>query len=122
MLLLADCQPWTMPSDHVVLVRTELRTDSVCLDTANIPLPQLGVPYLEYDNSIKARTALSSAKSAMTILTEENKLLAERLAAVEKEKEELTEKLRRRVGNASVQSSNVGAGSSLVQAHLQQFQ
>jgi hypothetical protein len=66
---------------------------------------QVGVPYLEYDNSVKARTALSSAKSAMTILTEENRMLAERLAAVEAEKEEIADKLRRRHGGRSITSS-----------------
>ncbi|KAF8067209.1 glpF [Scenedesmus sp. PABB004] len=59
---------------------------------------QAGSPYLEVDNSAKARTALASAKSAMTILADENRLLAERLAQVEKEKAELGERLRRRAG------------------------
>jgi hypothetical protein len=70
---------------------------------------QVGVPYLEYDNSVKARTALSSAKSAMTILTDENRMLAERLAEVEAEKEQIIEKLRRKHGSRSVTSSTAGA-------------
>lgn len=51
-------------------------------------------PYLEYDNSAKARVALGSAKSVMYTLTEENRLLAARLAEVERAKTELIEKLR----------------------------
>jgi hypothetical protein len=74
-------------------------------------LSQVGVPYLEYDNSVKARTALSSAKSAMTILTDENRMLAERLAEVEAEKEQIIEKLRRKHGSCSVTSSNAGVAS-----------
>lgn len=72
---------------------------------------QVGVPYLEYDNSVKARTALSSAKSAMTILTEENRMLAERLAEVEAEKAEIVETLRRKHGGRSVTSSGAGVAS-----------
>lgn len=51
-------------------------------------------PYLEYDNSVKARVALGSAKSVMHTLTEENKMLAERLAEVERDKAELVDRLR----------------------------
>eukprot|EP00878_Enallax_costatus_P028674 GHUV01030992.1.p1 GENE.GHUV01030992.1~~GHUV01030992.1.p1 ORF type:complete len:263 (+),score=73.29 GHUV01030992.1:80-868(+) len=51
-------------------------------------------PYLEYDNSVKARVALGSAKSVMHTLTEENKMLAERLTEVERDKAELLERLR----------------------------
>ncbi|KAF6251735.1 Septin-domain-containing protein [Scenedesmus sp. NREL 46B-D3] len=69
---------------------------------------QVGVPYLEYDNSVKARTALSSAKSAMTILADDNKMLAERLAAVEAENQECVEKLRRKHGSRSAISSKSG--------------
>lgn len=50
--------------------------------------------YLEYDNSVKARVALATAKSVMQTLAEENKMLAERLADVEREKAELAERLK----------------------------
>jgi septin family protein len=53
----------------------------------------LGAAYLEYDDNQKAKVALDSAKAAMTTLSEENKFLAERLAAVEREKAKLQEKL-----------------------------
>ncbi|KAF6251737.1 Septin-domain-containing protein [Scenedesmus sp. NREL 46B-D3] len=47
---------------------------------------QVGGPHLEYDDYAKAKVALDSAKAAMSTLSEENRILAARLAAAEKEK------------------------------------
>lgn len=55
---------------------------------------QIGGPHLEYDDYAKAKVALDSAKAAMSTLSEENRALTERLAAVEKEKRQLLERLR----------------------------
>lgn len=55
---------------------------------------QIGGPHLEYDDYAKAKIALDSAKAAMSTLSEENRILAERLGAAEKEKKQLMERLR----------------------------
>lgn len=54
----------------------------------------MGGPHLEYDDYAKAKLALDSAKAAMTTLSEENRILADRLAAAEKEKKQLMERMR----------------------------
>lgn len=48
---------------------------------------------MEYDDYAKAKVALDSAKAAMATLSEENRILAARLAAAEKEKKALMERL-----------------------------
>jgi hypothetical protein len=55
---------------------------------------QVGGPHLEYDDYAKAKVALDSAKAAMSTLSEENRILAERLAAAEKEKKALLDRVR----------------------------
>jgi hypothetical protein len=65
-----------------------------CLHPPLPPFLQVGGPHLEYDDYAKAKVALDSAKAAMSTLSEENRILAERLAAAEKEKKALLDRVR----------------------------
>lgn len=80
-----------------VLHHTWLLTNHTSLSVCRCCLQdvcQVGSPHLEYDDYAKAKVALDSAKAAMTTLSEENRMLAERLAAAEKEKKQMMERLR----------------------------